>query len=113
MLINWFLSSINSNKSAGQQKQKNSDLYAVALQFSSLLLSLGVIQQIIDKNAPKEECFKVSLILFWDAILFLVRLLMWKTGYRFVEGRLYLPSVGVAQLHILHAFEIFIQSSNE
>lgn len=60
MLINWFLSSVTTNKTAVQQKQRNSELYLLAVQFCTQLLSVGVIQQIIDKNAAKEEVFKVN-----------------------------------------------------
>lgn len=60
MLINWFLSSL-SNKAVVNQKNKNNERYTLALQFCTQLLSLGVIQQIIDKNAAKEDVFKVIL----------------------------------------------------
>lgn len=59
MLINWFLSTL-PDKSTSNQKFKNSELYLLAVQFCTQLLSAGVIQQIIDKDAAKEEIFKVS-----------------------------------------------------
>lgn len=62
MLINWFLSS-SINKSPIQAKSKNSEIYSLALQFCSLLLSIGVIRQIVDKDTPAEENFKVKIFI--------------------------------------------------
>lgn len=58
MLINWFLSSI-ADKNLFGQKLKNSELHTLAVQFCTQLLAAGVIQQIIDKDAGKEDIFKV------------------------------------------------------
>lgn len=59
MLINWFLSSLSDKKSFNP-KFKSSELHLLAVQFCTQLLSAGVIQQIIDKDAAKEDTFKVK-----------------------------------------------------
>ncbi|XP_065207335.1 formin-2-like [Planococcus citri] len=64
MLINWFLSSLSDKKSFNQ-KLKTSELHALATQFCTQLLAAGVIQQIIDKDAAKEDNFKPTLMYYW------------------------------------------------
>lgn len=59
MLINWFLSSVADKNTT--QKFKNSELHSLAIQFCTQLLTVGVIQQIIDKDAGKEDIFKVCI----------------------------------------------------
>ncbi|XP_026752070.2 formin-2-like isoform X2 [Galleria mellonella] len=64
MLLNWFVSSIADNNNL-KSVLNTQDLRNLGIQNFTHLLAAGVLRQISDKDAPKENIFKPNLMYYW------------------------------------------------
>ncbi|XP_068632499.1 uncharacterized protein [Battus philenor] len=64
MLLNWFVSSIAENNHL-KSLLSSQDLKNIGILYCTHLLAAGVLRQIADKDAPKENTFKPSLMYYW------------------------------------------------
>ncbi|CAH2076213.1 unnamed protein product, partial [Iphiclides podalirius] len=64
MLLNWFVSSIADNSHL-KNLLSSQDLKNIGIQYCTHLLAAGVLRQISDKDAPRENVFKPNLMYYW------------------------------------------------